>query len=69
VLLVPYKAVQSDVSNSGYPDYYVMVLRDGEKVKCPVSALYRTGRENYLSEDSKYFILRGVNEGDILVAP
>jgi hypothetical protein len=69
VLLVPYKAVQSDVSNSGYPDYYVMVLRDGEKVKCPVSVLYRTGRENYLSEDTKYFILRGVNEGDILVAP
>lgn len=69
VLLVPYKAVQSDVSNSGYPDYYVMVLRDGEKIKCPVSVLYRTGRENYLSEDSKYFILRGVNEGDILVAP
>jgi hypothetical protein len=46
-----------------------MVLRGGEKVKCPVSVLYRTGRENYLSEDSKYFILRGVNEGDILVAP
>lgn len=68
VLLVPHSAVFEDNTNSAYPYYYVMVYRDGVKQKCPVRVLYRTGREYRIDENTQYWVLWGIHEGDVLVA-
>ena len=68
VLLIPECAVYEDRTNGNYSYSYVIVYRDGEKKKCPVKLLYRTGRENYVDDDAQYWVLWGINEGDVLVA-
>jgi hypothetical protein len=65
VLLAPYNAVfHNDADNY----YYIYRLVDGQAQKRQVRILYRTGNRNQVTEDTRYWILWGVDEGDTLVS-
>jgi hypothetical protein len=65
VLLAPYNAVfHNDADNY----YYIYRLVDGQVQKRQVRILYRTGNRNQVTEDTRYWILWGVDEGDTLVS-